>query len=358
MFGNSLYLKAVLWGICGALMSVSGAYGTESHPSEASPVLHKMASMGQEAEQAHSRFIDELTQLSSKTASSEENVLLPKQLGPVLPPILPLPNLVVPLLPYPPKEEDKVSRKANPVAPSVPDDILAVDVHPKQPRIAILIDDLGYNRQGMTSSLDLPTEVALAILPSTPFAQKTAQTAQQQRRVTLLHAPMENLRGLKLGPGGLYANMTEEELKATLKNDLDSLPGIQGVNNHMGSLLTTKANSMAWVMQTLQGRSLFFIDSLTNAKSVAKQTAQDYGLDTVSRDVFLDNIRTEKAIDHQFSRLITLAKRHGSAMAIGHPYPETTAYLKKRLANLEDDGVQLVPLSDLLISSPTKKLSP
>ncbi|MBR7887703.1 divergent polysaccharide deacetylase family protein [Marinomonas sp. A79] len=226
-----------------------------------------------------------------------------------------------------------------------------MDVLPPQARIAILIDDLGYNRQGMTASLALPTEVALAILPSTPYAQKTAVGAQQQQRITLLHAPMENLRNLKLGPGGLYASMTEQELKATLSKDLDGLPGIQGVNNHMGSLLTAKADSMAWVMETLKGRSLFFIDSLTNPKSVAKQTAEDYGLKTVSRDVFLDNIRTEKAIDRQFSRLITLARRHGSALAIGHPYPETTAYLKKRLKQLRQEGVRLVPLSDVLVSS-------
>lgn len=229
---------------------------------------------------------------------------------------------------------------------------LAVDTHPKMPRIAILIDDLGYNRHGMESSLSLPTEVALAILPSTPFATQTALTAQKQKRITLLHAPMENQRELKLGPGGLYAKMTEHELKETLIKDLDGLPGIQGVNNHMGSLLTTKAEPMKWVMETLKGRSLFFIDSLTSPKSVAEKTAQEHGLETVSRDVFLDNIRTEQAIDKQFSRLLKLARLHGSALAIGHPYPETMAYLKKRLNHLDKDGVRLVHLSDLLTSSP------
>jgi polysaccharide deacetylase 2 family uncharacterized protein YibQ len=251
------------------------------------------------------------------------------------------------------KSFPKVDQQPNhPKKEGVPAKILAVDIHPKMPRIAILIDDLGYNRNGMNSSLMLPTEVALAILPSTPFATQTALTAQKQKRITLLHAPMENQRELKLGPGGLYAKMTEHELKETLSKDLDGLPGIQGVNNHMGSLLTTKADPMKWVMETLKGRSLFFIDSLTSPKSVAKKTAQEYGLKTVSRDVFLDNIRTEQAIDKQFSRLIKLAKLHGSALAIGHPYPETMAYLKKRLNHLEKDGVRLVRLSDLLSTSP------
>lgn len=226
-----------------------------------------------------------------------------------------------------------------------------VDEHPKPPKIAILIDDLGYNRRGMESSLALPTEVALAILPETPYAHQTATRAQAQLRTTLLHAPMENQRELKLGPGGLYAKMSEQELKAVLIKDLEGLPGIQGANNHMGSLLTTKPESMKWVMEVLKARSLFFIDSLTSPDSVAEKTAKEHGLRTVRRDVFLDNIRTEKAIDKQFSRLLKLARRHGSALAIGHPYPETMTYLQHRLADLQQDGVRLVALSELLESS-------
>ncbi|MEP2618492.1 MAG: divergent polysaccharide deacetylase family protein [Marinomonas sp.] len=233
---------------------------------------------------------------------------------------------------------------------ALPPETMSVDSYPEQAVIAILIDDLGYNRHGMESSLALPKEVALSILPETPFAKQTAVASQKQERITLLHAPMENQRELPLGPGGLYAKMTEEELKATLKKDLEGLPGIQGVNNHMGSLLTEKTNSMTWVMEILSGRSLFFIDSLTSAKSVAEKIAKEHGLKTVTRDVFLDNIRTEQAIDKQFSRLIKLARRHGSALAIGHPYPETTSYLKKRLESLEQDGVVLVPLSRILLT--------
>ncbi len=234
-----------------------------------------------------------------------------------------------------------------PLKNTSPAKMLAVDARPDMPRIAILIDDLGYNRQGMEASLILPSEVALAILPGTPYGEKTALASQKQKRITLLHAPMENQRKLTLGHGGLYAEMSEEELKKTLEESLDSLPGVQGANNHMGSLLTENATSMKWVMEILQSRSLFFIDSLTSPQSVAKQTAQAFGLDTVSRDVFLDNIRTEQAIDRQFSRLLKLARQHGSALAIGHPYPETTRYLKKRLAQLEAEGIRLVPLSDL-----------
>ncbi|WP_051436056.1 divergent polysaccharide deacetylase family protein [Marinomonas ushuaiensis] len=304
---------------------------------------------------------------------TQQDVILPNSLGPVVgeqsqsillgQSILegnkPWVPAIVPFLDSLPSDEPHKTSEKNHYLDSqfdkkkkLPSKILAVDVHPKMAKIAILIDDLGYNRHGMESSLALPTEVALAILPETPFARQTALTAQKQKRITLLHAPMENQRALKLGPGGLYAKMTEQELKTRLQDSLDGLPGIQGVNNHMGSLLTTKSDSMKWVMEVLKGRSLFFIDSLTSPKSVAEKTAQEHGLKTVSRDVFLDNIRTEQAIDRQFSRLLKLAKKHGSVLAIGHPYPETMAYLQKRLNHLEEDGVRLVPLSSVLLSPP------
>ena len=54
------------------------------------------------------------------------------------------------------------------------------------------------------------------------------------------------------------------------------------------------------------------------------------------------------AIDQQFKQLIALAKRQGSAIAIGHPYPETYAYLKKHLADLATQGIEVVKLSALL----------
>lgn len=233
----------------------------------------------------------------------------------------------------------------------LPSPISEVDINPPQPSIAILIDDLGYNRLGMEASLKLPKEVALAILPETPFAKKTALASEQQQRITLLHAPMENQRAMKLGPGGLYQDMPEEKLKAVLAKNLEGLPGVKGVNNHMGSLLTTKENAMTWVMEILKGRSLFFIDSLTSADSVAGKIAKEHGLKTVTRDVFLDNIRSEKAIDKQFERLLKHARHNGAGLAIGHPYPETMKYLNERLAKIGMDGVKLIPITDLLTDS-------
>jgi len=225
------------------------------------------------------------------------------------------------------------------------EDVTVID---DRPSISIIIDDLGYNRRGMEESLSLPIEVALAILPHTPFSKKTALAATEQTRNIILHVPMENERELKLGPGGLYKSMGEKELKETLKAGIDSVPGIQGINNHMGSLLTQDAQRMEWVMEVIQPMELFFVDSLTSPNSVALTNALKFNLTTTRRDVFLDNVQDEKAIDRQFKRLVAIAKKRGKALAIGHPYPATMSYLSKRLTKLEDEGIRLISISEYI----------
>lgn len=228
---------------------------------------------------------------------------------------------------------------------SKPEETSVID---DRPSITIIIDDLGYNRRGMEESLSLPVEVALAILPHTPFSKKTALAATEQTRNIILHVPMENERELKLGPGGLYKSMGEKELKETLKAGIESVPGIQGINNHMGSLLTQDTQRMEWVMEVIQPMELFFIDSLTSPNSVALANALKFNLTTTRRDVFLDNIQDEKAIDRQFKRLLAIAKKRGKALAIGHPYPATMNYLSKRLAKLDDDGIRLISIAEYI----------
>lgn len=224
----------------------------------------------------------------------------------------------------------------------------AMDSLPAPATISIVIDDLGYNRKGMENALALPNEVALAILPHTPFALKTAAAANLSKRSILLHAPMENKKALSLGPGGLYSNMTQEEFKKILREDINAVPGVIGVNNHMGSLLTQKSPQMKWVMEVIEPKKLFFLDSLTTPNSVAQKIAQEHGLKTATRDVFLDNVPTEKAISKQFERLLLIARKNGSAIAIGHPYSETMLFLSKRLSELQNNGVVLVPIDDQL----------
>jgi polysaccharide deacetylase 2 family uncharacterized protein YibQ len=129
---------------------------------------------------------------------------------------------------------------------------------------------------------------------------------------------------------------------------LDAVPHARGVNNHMGSELTEHPLQMGWVMQTLLRRDLYFVDSRTSAATVAASTAADFSVPHLSRSVFLDNDRDAAAIDHFFRRLLARAEVDGVAVGIGHPYPETAAYLRQAIPRLRCRGVRLALVSEVL----------
>ncbi|RJG51590.1 divergent polysaccharide deacetylase family protein [Motilimonas pumila] len=213
--------------------------------------------------------------------------------------------------------------------------------------IAIIIDDIG-NSESDQQALNLPPEVALSLLPFTPHAQQIGHHALQQQRDLLLHVPMEaHYKNHYLGPGALTAQMDEQALKQQLQQAIVSLPFIQGMNNHMGSKLTSMAEPMRWTMETLAQHELFFVDSRTTKHTVAEAKANAVGVPVLRRHVFLDNIRSSAAIAKQFEFALKLARSGRSVVIIGHPYPETLDYLEQRLSQ-PLAAVNLVPITSLV----------
>ncbi len=222
--------------------------------------------------------------------------------------------------------------------------------------VAIIIDDIGYNRHQGLTALALPGPITYAIIPHSPNARFLAIEAHKQQKELILHAPMSNIHDYPLGQAGLTELMNEHDFNQTLIKALESVPHIIGVNNHMGSLLTQKRLPMEWTMKTLSERGLYFIDSRTTPQSVAWQTAQRHNVPSLKRDIFLDHKRDPGFIDEQFAQFIAVAKRRGYAIAIAHPYPETLDYLQKNISRLASQGIQLTNASKLVNShSPNKK---
>lgn len=207
--------------------------------------------------------------------------------------------------------------------------------------LLLVMDDLGNNSLLGERALGLKGPINFAFLPYTPHANQLATKAHRLGHGVMLHAPMANKTDMPLGPGGLYAEMSKDELQQQLRADLASLPQVQGMNNHMGSLLTEKKEPMRWVMEVMHAQGLYFIDSLTSAQSVAYKQARQAGVPTLKRHVFLDNEVDSVALQNQFSQALKIAKRRGHAVLIAHPYPETLEFLEEQLPLLEQHNIQL-----------------
>lgn len=226
-----------------------------------------------------------------------------------------------------------------------------------KPYISIIIDDIGYRLQDDLRAIALPGAVAFAIMPHSPHARRMSGLINAQGKDVLLHLPMQAMEEDKnrfLGPGALTLQMTQQEFTRTFDNSLRSVPHAIGVNNHMGSLLTRHPGHMSWLMESLKSRNIFYIDSVTSKYSVAGISAGESNVPFLRRDVFLDNIQTDKEITKQFEYLIDVAKRKGIAIAIGHPHPGTIAVLSKKLLQLDSYGVQLISPQQMLMRNINK----
>ena len=214
-------------------------------------------------------------------------------------------------------------------------------------KLVIIIDDIGNNKNNQ-AFLKLPKNVIFSILPFTPYAKSLARAAHQQHREVLLHIPMQaHSHNHLLGKGALTEEMDKQTHQQQLIDSLKVVPYAVGANNHMGSQLTENLTAMQWTMEMLFQQGLFFVDSFTSAKSVAQTAALTAGLPALRRHIFLDNVRTQAAMEKQFRTAIKHSMHSPYTILIAHPYPETLQYLAQRLALSEQD-YQLVPLRQLI----------
>jgi polysaccharide deacetylase 2 family uncharacterized protein YibQ len=217
--------------------------------------------------------------------------------------------------------------------------------------VAIVIDDLGQDLKPAKELLSLSGNITFAVMPGLPQSRKVAELALKNGREVFLHLPMEpkNGNGKRQAAGMLRSDMTPMEFKRVIAEDIASVPGAVGVNNHEGSSLTENREAMTFLMDELRNRDLRFLDSLTSPRSVAQATAKEFGVKTAKRDVFLDNESDNpSSIRSQLAELSAIAKKHGKAVGIGHPHPATIAELKKWFAEAEDEGIEIVPASKLM----------
>ena len=219
-----------------------------------------------------------------------------------------------------------------------------------------MIDDLGNTRAGRRA-VSLPGPLTVAVLPFTPFASQLAHDAHANGKQVLVHLPMQSMRGHSLGPHGLSIGLTRSEFQRRVRDALRSVPFARGVNNHMGSRLTADPEPMRWLMSILSEQpDWLFLDSRTTHLTVAAETARQSGVAVVSRDVFLDNDRRPREIQRRLRQALSLARRRGHAVAIGHPHAETLGVLEQELPEIRRQGVRLVPISELARRHPDIRL--
>ncbi|HET6330923.1 MAG TPA: divergent polysaccharide deacetylase family protein [Holophagaceae bacterium] len=229
-----------------------------------------------------------------------------------------------------------------------PEALPATPEEAKLPKLALIIDDLGYAELDLVTRLCAePVPITVAVLPYQEHTVASADIAHEAGKAVILHLPMEGIPGKDPGPDALKYDLPEDEIRARTRKALGDVPFTEGANNHMGSRMTADATRMHWILEEFRGRKLYFVDSRTIATTTGWRVAEELHIPTIQRKVFLDDDKSFDAIQKQFGRAIEFAKKDGQAVAIGHIYPETVDALEKLIPESKGQ-VQFVFVRELV----------
>ncbi len=213
-------------------------------------------------------------------------------------------------------------------------------------RMAIVIDDVGYNKKALSQALMTNQPITYAVLPYLAYSETLAKLLSDKGHLIILHQPMEATTDMDPGPGAIYMDMTDDQIRKLLDENLAMVPNIKGVNNHMGSAVTADKDKMRVILKHLQEKEMFFLDSVTG-QTVCGIIADEIGYPIYKRDVFLDNKYEKQYINGQLAQLMQVALEKGWAIGIGHFNPVTMQCIYELLPELDEKEIKLVYLNEL-----------
>ncbi len=217
-----------------------------------------------------------------------------------------------------------------------------------RPLVAVVIDDVGLDRPRSKRAWELPGPLTMSFLPYAKDLREQAKAARAKGHELMLHLPMEPSGRNDPGPGALLVSLPDAELRQRTNAALDSFDGFAGVNNHMGSRFTAFKPGMETALRQFKGRGLMFLDSKTSAQSLGDQVAQEMGVPSIVRHIFLDDDESLDAVRRKLAEAEAVARRQGFVVVIGHPHEATLQALNEWLPGVPSKGLALAPATAVL----------
>ena len=237
-------------------------------------------------------------------------------------------------------------------ASSPPSDNGAAGPSPGPPgsRMAIVVDDFGYDPVRDAEWLDFPERITVSVLPHGPSSKSFAASALSHGFSVILHVPMEpeGVAADRTEPFLLRRGMPPEEIANRFARMAADIPQARGASNHMGSAFTSDPAAMAAFAKALKGKGFFFVDSVTSAATVGSAAMEQAGVPVIRRDVVLDDDARPEQVQRQWAAAVAMAKAGGQAVVLCHARRETRKALLELLPQLRREGIRAVPVEELL----------
>ncbi|HTZ11728.1 MAG TPA: divergent polysaccharide deacetylase family protein [Candidatus Margulisiibacteriota bacterium] len=214
-------------------------------------------------------------------------------------------------------------------------------------KIAIVLDDWGYNLNNMDLVEGIKYPLTASVLPGLTYSEAISDELHSRGFEIILHLPLEPQEKYRLEKNTVMVSQGEEEIRGIVTDDLSKVKFVRGVSNHMGSLATQDPRVMRVIFEELKKRKMFFLDSFASPRSICAELAAKVNLPFAKRNIFLDNNSDPGYIREQLHRLKMRARVKGSAIGIGHDRRNTLEVLKEVMPQIEKEGYKFVFVSEL-----------
>lgn len=215
-------------------------------------------------------------------------------------------------------------------------------------KIAIVLDDWGYNLNNLHTLREIKAPLTLSVLPNLGYSRKIAEEGNSLGFEVILHLPCQPNETRALEKNTILTSMDNQTIRSIVNQDLDDIVYAKGLSNHMGSKVTEDRRVMGIILGELKNRHLYFLDSWVSPNTVGLEVARQMKLKAGRRDVFLDNKEEPEYIKAQLYKLMKKAKAYGQAIGIGHDRKVTLEVLQEAIPEMENKGFKIVPVSELV----------
>lgn len=215
-------------------------------------------------------------------------------------------------------------------------------------KIAIVIDDFGYNLNNLKMLEEMKYPLTASVLPNLKYSGEISDALHGLGFEIILHLPMEPYENFPLEEETIKTSMNDAQITNIINKSLSSIPHVLGVSNHMGSKATSDRRVMGVTFKHLKSKRMYFLDSFVTSKSVCQEMAIQTGIGFARRDVFLDNNNKPEYIRGQLYKLKAKARRDKKAIGIGHDRKNTLLVLKEIMPEFAEEGYQFVFVSDII----------
>ena len=264
--------------------------------------------------------------------------------------------------PAPKKEEPTPEPKPAPKEEAAPAPVAVPPPQPAAPQadgfgfvpakngavLCVVFDDGGQNISQLKKCVALPFPVTVAVLPRLAHSAESARIVRQSKNEVILHQPMQAMNlNVNPGAGAIKPEMTENEVFATLSQNIAEIAPIAGMNNHEGSLITENEVLVSFILQAASEKGIYFLDSRTSSATKVPSVAMEMGMGWYQRDIFLDNQKTRENYLAELKKGLDIANKKGHVIMIGHVWSAESlpAFLEEAYPELALKGYRFSTVS-------------